>query len=386
MTGARSEEAPPPSGPLIALSANDGWGVVNFRAGLIAALIADGYRVAVLAPDSPHSAAIRALGATLVPLPIDARGRSPSADLRTLAAYHRHLRALRPAAFLGFTIKPNIYGSMAAHLLGIPVINNITGLGAMFERKSPLSRMIGLLYRLALRRSATVFFQNRDDRDLFLKAGLVRAQQVELLPGSGVDLDRFQPQPKSGGDRITFLLAARLLWAKGISEYVEAARIVRAGRKDFVFRLLGPLEPNGPGAVAQTDLDAWAAEGLVDYRGTAADVRPELAEADCVVLPSYYREGTPRILLEASAMAIPVIAADSVGCREALIPGETGLLCEPRSAQSLADAMLAVAAMPESQRRALGAAGRAFMERCFSEAVVHRAYRDALSVALSKGL
>ena len=381
----RHIEAPRGSGPLIALSANDGWGVVNFRRGLIAALQNDGYRVAVLAPDGPYSEAVRALGAQFVAVPIAARGRSPTADLATLSAYWRALRVLRPAVVLGFTLKPNIYGSIAAHALGIPVINNVTGLGAVFERKGPLNRLVGWLYRIALARSARVFFQNRDDRDLFVARKLVRAGQAALLPGSGVDLDHFQPQPKAERDGTVFLLAARLLWAKGVREFVEAARIAKGRRDDMEFRILGPIEPAGPDAVAQSDLDRWSAEGLVEYRGAASDVRAELAAADCVVLPSYYREGVPRILLEAAAMAIPVIAADSVGCRDAVKPGETGLLCAPRSAQSLAKAMGRLAGMSTAERQAMGRAGRAWMERDFAEAVVHQAYREALLGALSKG-
>ncbi len=382
----RNQQAPRGSGPLIALSANDGWGVVNFRRGLIEALQADGYRIAVLAPDGPHSDAIRALGAEFVPVPIAARGRSPTADLATLAAYWRQMRALHPAAFLGFTIKPNIYGSIAAHALGIPVINNITGLGVVFERKGPLNHLVGGLYRAALGRSTKVFFQNRDDRDLFVGRRLVRSDQAALLPGSGVDLEHFQPRPKPEGDGTTFLLAARLLWAKGVREFVEAARIVRSSSDDAEFRILGPIEPAGPGAVAKSDLDRWSQEGVIDYPGSVADVRAELAEADCVVLPSYYREGVPRILLEAAAMAIPVIAADSIGCRDAVIAGETGLLCEPRSPQSLADAMARIADMSHAKRQAMGRAGRAWMKRDFSEAVVHQAYREALLGALSKGI
>ena len=385
MADERYKKVPRTGGPLIALSANDGWAILNYRRGLIAALQAEGYRIAVLVPDGPHSPAIRALGVEVLPVPIEARGRSPGADLRTLAAYHRRLRALRPVAFLGFTIKPNIYGSMAAHLLGIPVINNITGLGAMFERKGPLNRLVGALYRLALGRSAKVFFQNRDDRALFIERGLVRPDQAGLLPGSGVDLDHFRPRQALASDCATFLFAARLLWAKGVGEFVEAARIVRSGHPETRFRILGPIEPTGPGAVARRDLDRWVEEGIIDYRGSTDDVRGELAEADCVVLPSYYREGVPRILLEAAAMAIPVIAADSVGCRDAVRNGETGLLCEPRSAASLAEAMLAIAAMTPAERGALGRAGREWMERDFSEAVVHGAYREALQNACAKG-
>lgn len=364
--------------PLIAVAANDGWGIVNYRRGLIAALQAAGFRVAVLAPDGPHSAAIRAMGVLFCPLKMQRKGRSPAGDLMVLARYRRALRRLHPAAFLGFTIKPNIYGSMAAHSLGIPVINNITGLGAMFERRGPLNRLVTLLYRLAIGRSAKVFFQNRDDRALFIERGLVTGERAGLLPGSGVDLDHFKPGPAAERDKVTFLLASRLLWAKGIREFVAAARLLKARRHDLRFRLAGPLDRPGPGAVDRADLDRWAEEGVIDYRGSFDDIRDELAEADCVVLPSYYREGTPRILLEASAMAIPVIAADSIGCRDAVTDVETGFLCAPRSTESLVAAMERIADLSVMSRRAMGAAARAKMVAEFAEPLVHRAYLDAL--------
>ena len=365
------------SRPLLALSANDGWGIVNYRRGLIGALQAAGYRVAVLAPDGPHSAAIRAMGASTHALPMAAKGRSPLGDLMVLGRYRRALKRLRPAAYLGFTIKPNIYGSIAAHSLQIPVINNITGLGLTFERSGPLNRLVIALYRLALARSAKVFFQNRDDRSLFLERGLVRPDQGGLLPGSGVDLDFFQPAPAVEREAVTFLLASRLLWAKGIAEYAEAARILKKSRSDLQFRLAGPLDPPGAAGLAQSDLDRWAAQGLIEYRGSVADIREELAEADCAVLPSY-REGVPRILLEASAMGLPLVAADSVGCREAVVDEQTGVLCKAKDAASLAAAMLRVADMSATERRAMGAAGRARVEREFSETLVHRLYLDAL--------
>ena len=366
------------SRPLLALSANDGWGIVNYRRGLIGALQAAGYRVAVLAPDGPHSAAIRAMGASFHALPMAAKGRSPLGDLMVFGRYRRALKRLRPAAFLGFTIKPNIYGSMAAHALRVPVINNITGLGAMFERKGSLNRLVTALYRLAIGRSAKVFFQNRDDRALFVESALVRPDQAGLLPGSGVDLDHFRPAPDKARQGVCFLLASRLLWAKGIAEYAEAARILKQRHDHLRFRLAGPLDPPSAAAAAPSDLERWAQEGIIDYRGSVSDVRQELAAVDCAVLPSYYREGVPRILLEASAMALPVIAADSVGCREAIVDGETGLLCEPRDPVSLASAMERIAGMSVEERSAMGAAGRARMEREFSETLVHRLYLDAL--------
>lgn len=367
-----------PGGPLIALSANDGWAVINYRRGLIAALQGAGYRVAVLAPDGPHSDAIGALGASFHSLPMQAKGRSPLGDLIVLGRYRRALRHLRPDAFLGFTIKPNIYGSLAAHSLNIPVINNITGLGAMFERRGALNRLVTALYRVALGRSAKIFFQNRDDRALFVERKLVRPEQAGLLPGSGVDLDHFRPVPAPDRPETTFLLASRLLWAKGIAEYAEAARMLRQRRSDVCFRLAGPLDPPGPAAVPERDLQRWAEEGFIDYRGSVADIREELVEADCAVLPSFYREGVPRILLEASAMALPIVAADSIGCRDAVVDGQTGLLCEPKSARSLAEAMERIADMSREERRAMGVAGRTRAEREFSEALVHRLYLEAL--------
>ena len=203
------------------------------------------------------------------------RGTSPIGDLRTLLAYRRALAALRPAALLGFTSKPNIYGALAAHSLGIPVINNISGLGAVFANDSWLTRVVSTLYKAALRRSATVFFQNRDDQALFERRGLVKPGQSALLPGSGIDLDHFAPAiRRRGGDgHTTFLFAARLLWDKGVLEFVEAARQVRQRFPQAKFRILGMIEPPERPRFPKRDLRAWDAEGAIEYIGAATDVR-----------------------------------------------------------------------------------------------------------------
>lgn len=367
------------SGPVVALSSNDGWSVLNNRGNLIRFLLKAGYKVAVLAPEDVHGAAIRALGVDLRPVAMSTRGTSPVRDARTMLAYARQLRAARAEAFLGFTIKPNVYGSLAARLLGIPVINNITGLGAVFARGGLLRRVVKSLYSVALRQSRTVFFQNDHDRALFEKAGLVRPGQAALLPGSGVDLKRFAPRPKTTpSQRLTFLLAARLLWDKGIGEFVEAARQLKTERADLRFQILGFIEKPSAATLSKAQLDAWNVEGIVEYIGSASDVRPVFARADCVVLPTYYREGVPRVLLEASAMAVPVIASEWPGCLEAVDDGITGLLCAPRSAASLATAIAHMADKTASERETMGQAGRRKMEREFSEDIIHRAYLDAL--------
>lgn len=362
----------------IALAANNGWSVINFRSGLIRALMANGYDVAVIGPDGPHSGAIRALGARFHPLPMQPRGKSPAADLKLFLGYRRLLRAIGPTAFLGFTAKPNIWGSLAARSLRIAVINNISGLGTAFIAGGRLERIVSGLYRLALRGSSTVFFQNRDDRDLFINRRLVRLDQTELLPGSGVDLDHFAPRARGSGP-FTFLLPARLIWDKGITEFVEAARLLRGRRDDKPqFQLLGGIEPPTPQSVPKAEVDRWVADGTIEYCGVTEDVRPFFAQADCIVLPSY-REGLPRTLLEAAAMERPVITTDVPGCRDAVDDGATGLLCSARSAESLAEAMERMIDLGPERRRAMGKAGQHRVERLFDQRLVHRAYLDALT-------
>jgi glycosyltransferase involved in cell wall biosynthesis len=373
-------EVPKPAGHIIALAANDVRALLNYRAGLIGALREAGFQIVGLAANGPEVPALRDLGVRFLPVPMAARGKSPFADLRTFAAYLRRLRAIRPAAFLGFTVKPNIYGSIAAHSLGIPVINNITGLGAVFARHSPLTRLVSLLYKTALRPSATVFFQNRDDLALFQDLGLVKPAQAALLPGSGIDPSHFAPRQRQDGRRpFTLLFAARLLWDKGVREYVEAARRIGSRHGEVRFQILGIIEKPGRSAVSESQLRQWEAEGVITFLGSSEDVRDAFGRADCVILPSYYREGVPRVLLEASAMAIPVITTNAPGCREAVDDEVTGFLCEQRSVDSLVAAIERMLDLSDNDRRDMGLAARAKMEREFREEIVHRAYLDALA-------
>lgn len=387
MTGAALvDPGGPASGRIVALGANDIWNIVNYRSGLVRALQGAGFRVAILAPAGPHAEAARALGADFHEVGISPRGTSPLDDLRTLRAFRRQLKAIRPRAFLGFTAKPNIYGSLAAHSLGIPVINNISGLGSTFTSRTLLTRLVTVLYRAALRRSATVFLQNPDDRKLFEDGGIVRHDQAALLPGSGIDLGRFAPRARPRGKReFTFVLAARLLWDKGIGEFAAAAARVRASGEPARFQVLGIVEPDSRAAVPLAQLEQWQHDGAIEYLGSTDDVRATIGAADCVVLPSYYREGVPRALLEAASMAVPVITTDSPGCREALDDGVTGLLCAPRSVDSLVAAMERMLAMPGAERARMGRAGRSKMEREFAEDIVHRQYLAALARAGVEG-
>jgi glycosyltransferase involved in cell wall biosynthesis len=368
----------------IVLAINSAWNVVNFRAGLVRALLEDGHRVIVFAPGDGWSARVRELGAEFHPIGMDRQGTSPIRDGVLLLRYWRALRQVKPDVVLTYTPKPNIYGSLAAHALGIPVVNNVAGLGTAFIRDSWLTRLVERLYRASFGRSARVFFQNQEDLDQFVAAGLAPANRSRLLPGSGIDLSAFSaassdPRARREG-AFVFLLVARLLWDKGLAEYVEAARLVKQARPDARFQILGPLDAGNRTVVGASEVAGWVSEGAVDYLGEAEDVRPYVAAADCIVLPSY-REGLPRALLEGAAMGKPLIATDVQGCRSVVEHGVNGYLCAPRSGEALAEAMLQLLALPEQERTALGQAARRIVEESFDERIVIARYRDAIAAA-----
>jgi glycosyltransferase involved in cell wall biosynthesis len=368
----------------VMLCVNAAWNVANFRAGLIRGLQQAGFEVIAVAPPDEAVSRVQAL-CTYVPLPMDKQGTRPDRDLWLWVRFLITLYRERPDVYLGYTVKPNVYGSLAAHTLGIPVVNNIAGLGAVFIQDGWLVKLVRKLYALALKRSATVFFQNDDDRQLFLSHGMVRPDVTRLIPGSGIDLTRFAPAPwpEGAGRPVRFLLVARMLWDKGVGEYVEAARQLRASGIPAECALLGFVDVENPAAIGREQVEAWVKEGVVRYLGTATDVRPHLADADCVVLPSY-REGTPRTLLEAAAMARPLITTDAVGCREVVDDGVNGYVCAVRSAESLLAAMLRFMSLSADERRAMGERGRDKMVRQFDEKRVVEAYLAAIRAALDR--
>ena len=368
----------------VAVAANNASNIVTFRQGLIRGLSAAGYDpVVIAATDAAAEARMQALGVERIQVDLDRSGLNPIADLALLLEYRRILKRVSPAAVLGFTIKPNIYGCIAARSLGIPAMPNISGLGTAFLMGGPLKVLVTSMYRFAFRRCPVVFFQNPDDLELFVGDRIVRRSQARLVPGSGIDLERFAPAPLPPGTP-RFLLIARLLRDKGICEYVEAARVLRAEQAEARFQLLGPIDTGNRSAIRQGELDRWIAEGTIEYLGSAEDVRPHIAAASAIVLPSY-REGLPRSLLEGAAMARPLIATDVPGCRELVEPGVNGLLCDVRSANSLVAAMRALIMSPFEERTKMGLASRKLVEERFSEQRVVQAYLDALGTFARRG-
>jgi glycosyltransferase involved in cell wall biosynthesis len=366
------------------IAANTTWNLFNFRAGLIRALLNAGYRVTAFSPKDKYVEQVKALGVRHVHLPLDNSGTNPAKEALTVLRLYNLLRRSRPSLLLTFTPKPNIYGSIAAARLGISVISNVAGLGRAFVEPGWLNMVSRVLYRVALRHPARIFFQNRDDVELFLKARLVERGRIDLLPGSGVDVERFTPAQKKESGLFVFLFVGRLLADKGVREFVGAARMLRPEGEGFECRILGFIDERDPSSIQLDELRQWEAEGVVRYLGGSDRVADIMADADCVVLPTYYREGCPRSLLEASAMAIPTIAADSTGCRDIVTEGENGFLCRPRDVGDLANKMRRMLNLSFEQRGRMGLVARKKVLDRFDEKIVIARYLTAVKEVLGE--
>ncbi len=361
----------------ILLVSNTAWSIYNFRAGLISSLLANGYEVLAVAPQDAYSAKLPRLGCKHIALEMDNKGTNPIRDAQLLLSFVRLFRRERPLCAFCYTIKPNVYGSIAARLTGVPVINNVAGLGSVFSRPSWVTPVAKFLYRRAFRTSSHVFFQNADDLKFFERLGLARPGVASLLPGSGVDIERFHPinQPAATGqDGLSFLMMGRMLWEKGVGEYVEAAKVLKSRFPKTKFKLLGFIGVPNPSAVPRSSIEEWTSQGLIEYLGETHDVVPYIAGSDCVVLPSYYGEGTPRSLLEAASMAKPLITTDMPGCRDAVEHGQTGLLVRPRDVKDLAEKMESLIRLDAQERARFGSRAREKMIREFDERIVIAKY------------
>ncbi|MBD3680010.1 MAG: glycosyltransferase family 4 protein [Rhodobacteraceae bacterium] len=359
----------------IVLTGNTTFKLANFREGLIRRLLDEGHRVTIVAPPDKYVEKIRALGCDFIPVQMDRNGTSPRAEARLLFSMFNAIRRARPDIVFSYTIKNNIYGGIACRGLGIPFVPNVTGLGPTFNTAGLLNRTVRSLYRVAFGKARAVFFQNSSDLELFTNSRLVSKDRVRLLPGSGVDLSRFaaSPLPESN-EGIRFLLVARLLWDKGVGVYADAAKKVRETFPQARFQLLGPLDPDSKSGISGSRLDEWIGEGVVEYLGSTQDVVPFLRAAHCVVLPSYYREGTPRSLLEAGAIGRPIITTDMPGCRDVVVEHQSGFLVAPRDAEQLAAACAAFLCLSPDVLSAMGATSRQHIAQTYDEEIVIDAY------------
>ena len=366
----------------VMIISNTSWYLYNFRSKLIDELRCCGHEIIAVAPYDEYSGRLR--NARYVELPMNNQGINPWQDslliLRLLGLFIKY----RPNVILSYTPKCNIYAALIAGLLNIPIVNNVSGLGTAFIWDNWVTRLVKLLYRVSLRRSRKVFFQNDDDMHLFVDGGMVKRSQVERLPGSGVDLQRFSPaQVQHKNDGFVFLCVARMLKDKGIVELVEAVRLLKPQYPNLRCQLLGFLDVKNTSAIAKEEMQTWVDEGLVEYLGVSDEVVEYLRRCDCVVLPSY-REGTPRSLLEAASVGKPIITTDAVGCREVVDDGVNGYLCQVKSVVDLKDKMEKMLCLSESELLRMGLQGREKMQREFDETIVIDRYRELVSQILTQ--
>ena len=365
----------------VLLAANSSWYLYNFRRNLIKALLSDGYAVSLLAPEDRFCQKLQKLGAKVFNIEMEPRGINPLKDLSIIYKYFSLLKRIAPKVMVNFTIKPVIYGSVAARILGLPHVNTITGLGSAFIFRPGVRRIVSIMYWCALRKARVVFFQNETDLRYFEETRLIKKETGRLVAGSGVDLERFSPLPMPNRQETVFLMVARLFRDKGIYEFVEAAERVRAERKDVSFRLVGSLDNSGSKfAVTKQELRSWVEKGLIDYRGEVDDVREEMSSADCVVLPSY-REGMSKVLMEAAAVARPIIATNVPGCSDAVVDGKNGYLCPPRNGDELRKVIGLFLDLPFEARQKMADVSRDLAANCFGEQAVVSAYLRAISDA-----
>jgi glycosyltransferase involved in cell wall biosynthesis len=310
---------------------------------------------------------------------VGASNQNPLGIVKYLLKLRREILRNRPDVVLTFTIRPAIWGNLITRFLGIPTITSITGIGPLFSQKAVAYRAARLLYRFALKRTKKVFFQNTEDMGLFISHGFADASRSECIPGSGVDPEHFAPVvPKTNGT-FTFLFIGRLVKDKGISEFVQASEILKGRSLSVKCNVLGPywtqnLKDNN---VTPEEMNSWVSRGSIQYLGEAIDVRPFMAAADCIVLPSY-REGLNNVLLEASSMERPCISTDTTGCREVIEHGITGFLCNVKDANDLADKMEQMFREDPQNRSAMGRKARQKVIREFNKNIVVAAYMSAI--------
>ncbi len=357
----------------ILILANSISGLLSFRKELVAALRERGDDIVVSGPGNERFEELGELGCETVITEINRRGINPVKDFSLFCHYYKVMRRVKPDVVLGYTIKPNVYGGMAAQMLGIPYIANITGLGTAVEYPGMLQRITVAMYKVALRKMKCIFFQNESNKWFFEKHKIAPKVRKELLPGSGVNLERFKPEAYPTADTTEFIYISRVMREKGIDEYLYAAEKMKGKYGDkVVFHILGFCEDENYKRI----LDDLSARGIVMYHGQQKDVRPFIARTHCSIHPSFYPEGMSNVLLEAEAMGHPVITTKRPGCRETVEDGVTGFLFDEQDKVQCAALVDKFICLPHEEKQRMGMAARKRVEKLFDRKIVVRKYLE----------
>lgn len=373
--------------PILALLTNNDDDVYCFRKELIEALIADGYEMLISCPDGPKFELMKDIPYIYDNPDIDRRGTDPVKDLKLIMHYRKLFKKYKPAVVLTYTAKPNVYASIVAHMLGIPVINNLTGLGSVVNETGLMKSFIMWLFKLSYRKSACMMFQNATNMQVAIDQGMVKGK-YRLIPGSGVDTDRYplQPYPEGGngitGETVIFNYIGRILHDKGVDDYIEAAKRIRAKYPRTEFNLLGFIEPTENHY--KNDLKLLQEEGVVVYRGSQKDIKPFIIRAHCTVHPSTYGEGMSNVLLESASSGRFLITTNNPGCQETVESDKTGYIYNGGDVDALVHCIERFLNLPNSLRKLAGELGRKRMEKMFSRDIVITAYKEEIHRILKK--
>ena len=360
----------------IAFVANTCWNIYNFRRGLVQNFLSKGDEVLVLAPTDAYTREVRDWGVKFIDTLLEGTGANPLKDLSYLRTLFRVFKKEKPDIVLSYTIKANIYASLAGKPTSTPVICNVSGLGTVFLVKGLAGKVAMMLYKIAFRYSKYIFFQNEDDKSMFVSYVKVEDKKTGILPGSGIDLQRFLPTPLKETGTTSFLMIARVIIEKGVREYAEAASYFKEN-DEVKFSLIGEFDEGHARSIDKEELNAWIESGSITYFDHSNDIVKIIEEHDVVVLPSY-REGTPRTLLEGAALGRPLITTNVPGCKEVVKDGFNGFLCEAKSAKSLLAKFQLFLSLNEQEKNQLAANSRTLVEQAYDERIVIGMYDDVI--------
>lgn len=370
----------------IAFLCNTTWYIYNFRSNLIQTLINQGYEIIAISPYDNYVESLSNLGCKHFHVKINSKSKSPLNDIILYFRLYRIIKKVKPNVLLNFTAKPNIYGTLVGSKLQIPSINNIAGLGTGFVRNSITTKILKCLYKFSQKRATKVFFQNTEDQSNFIKDKIVKPDICSLLPGSGVDLNKFTKVsiPAIEGEKFIFLFVARMLYSKGVKLLYEAGEILyKSGYREFEIQAVGFIGVNSSDAIPFTEIQDWNKSNFFKYVGETHDVFSYIKKAHCLVLPSFYREGTPKSILEALAVGRPIITTDMPGCRTTVVNGQNGILIPPQDLNKLVESMKTMVDSTFESLENMGNKSRELAERKFDEKFVINEYQMIINKVLN---
>ena len=360
---------------------NDSWSAYNHRIDFIKYLISQGFNIKVAASNVGHYNTLIEKVCPFIELKyLKPKGKNIFTNIFLLFSLYKVYKKESPDLILHFTAKPNIFGGIAAGLLKIPCIATVNGLGRIFSKKNIFTSIVKILYKTGFKKTSKVFFQNKDDQHLFITNKIVPLGKTIVINGSGISLDKFKSKGyEANPENTIFFLGSRIIAEKGIYEYAAAAKIIKAKYPNVIFRLAGHFEEKDPLSVKKYDFDLWQKENWIEYIGMTDDIKTEIDKTHLVILPSYYREGIPKILLEATSMAKPIITTNNVGCKEAVVGGYNGYMVEVKNVESLVIAIERFLLSTISQKKTMSDNSRKMAEEKFDENKIYQTYSRSIN-------